>query len=169
MTVGPEEEASRLRAGALGAIDGITSTAGVVIGVAAAGSTRSMLLIAGLSTLVGGALSMGAGEYASVATGRDAEIVDGVPDSELANPWAASVASGVAFTIGGIVPVLAVLLASPGGRVVVAAVSVLVALVAAGIVSARLGNVSVRKAVARTVIGGGIAMAATWTVGVLAG
>lgn len=62
-----------LRAGVLGANDGIVSTAGVVMGVAGATSDRGAILIAGVAALVAGALSMAAGEYVSVSTQRDAE------------------------------------------------------------------------------------------------
>ena len=63
-----------LRAGVLGANDGIVSTAGLVMGVAGATSDRSAILIAGIAALVAGALSMAAGEYVSVSTQRDAEL-----------------------------------------------------------------------------------------------
>jgi VIT1/CCC1 family predicted Fe2+/Mn2+ transporter len=62
-----------LRAGVLGANDGIVSTAGIVMGVAGATSERSPVLVAGIAGLVAGALSMGAGEYVSVSTQRDSE------------------------------------------------------------------------------------------------
>lgn len=62
-----------LRAGVLGANDGIVSTAGLVVGVAGASVTGSHLLISGIAGLVAGALSMAAGEYVSVSTQRDAE------------------------------------------------------------------------------------------------
>ena len=62
-----------LRAGVLGANDGIVSTAGLVVGVAGAAVTGSGLLIAGIAGLAAGALSMAAGEYVSVSTQRDAE------------------------------------------------------------------------------------------------
>jgi VIT1/CCC1 family predicted Fe2+/Mn2+ transporter len=62
-----------LRAGVLGANDGIVSTAGLVVGVAGATSDRSTILTAGVAGLVAGALSMAAGEYVSVSTQRDAE------------------------------------------------------------------------------------------------
>ncbi len=62
-----------LRAAVLGANDGIVSTAGLVMGVAGATSSRSTILIAGTAGLVAGALSMGAGEYVSVSTQRDSE------------------------------------------------------------------------------------------------
>jgi len=63
-----------LRAGVLGANDGIVSTAGIVMGVAGASDTRHTILIAGIAGLVAGAVSMGAGEYVSVSTQRDAEL-----------------------------------------------------------------------------------------------
>jgi VIT1/CCC1 family predicted Fe2+/Mn2+ transporter len=62
-----------LRAGVLGANDGIVSTAGLVVGVAGATAERSDLLVAGLAGLVAGALSMAGGEYVSVSTQRDTE------------------------------------------------------------------------------------------------
>ena len=65
---------NRLRAGVLGAQDGIVSTAGLVIGVAGASDNSTALLIAGLAGLVSGALSMAGGEYVSVSAQRDAEI-----------------------------------------------------------------------------------------------
>jgi VIT1/CCC1 family predicted Fe2+/Mn2+ transporter len=62
-----------LRAGVLGANDGIVSTAGLVMGVAGATSDAGTIAIAGMAGLVAGALSMGAGEYVSVSTQRDSE------------------------------------------------------------------------------------------------
>lgn len=62
-----------LRAGVLGANDGIVSTAGLVLGVAGATPTQTALLAAGVAGLVAGALSMAAGEYVSVSTQRDTE------------------------------------------------------------------------------------------------
>jgi VIT1/CCC1 family predicted Fe2+/Mn2+ transporter len=63
-----------LRAGVLGANDGIVSTAGIVMGVAGATSDRGTILVAGVAGLAAGALSMGAGEYVSVSTSRDSEL-----------------------------------------------------------------------------------------------
>ena len=62
-----------LRAGVLGANDGIVSTAGLVVGVAGAQADRAALLVAGLAGLVAGALSMAGGEYVSVSTQSDTE------------------------------------------------------------------------------------------------
>ena len=63
-----------LRAGVLGANDGIVSTAGVVIGVAAATPNNVVAIAtAGVAALVAGAFSMAGGEYVSVSTQRDTE------------------------------------------------------------------------------------------------
>ena len=63
-----------LRAGVLGANDGIVSTAGLVMGVAGATSDRVTILVAGVAGLAAGALSMAAGEYVSVSTQSDSEL-----------------------------------------------------------------------------------------------
>ena len=62
-----------LRAGVLGANDGIVAISGLVIGVAASGANQAAILTAGLAGLAAGALSMAAGEYVSVSTQRDTE------------------------------------------------------------------------------------------------
>lgn len=70
---GMNQKLNVLRAGVLGANDGIVSTAGIVIGVAGATTNTMTLLISGLAGLVAGALSMGGGEYVSVSTQKDTE------------------------------------------------------------------------------------------------
>src|SRR5687768_3553743 len=65
-----------LRASVLGANDGIVSTASLIVGVAAAESTRSAVLVAGVAGLVAGAMSMAAGEYVSVSSQSDTERAD---------------------------------------------------------------------------------------------
>ena len=82
-----------LRAGILGANDGIVSIAALVVGVAAATSDIRTILIAGLAGIVAGSISMAAGEYVSVSSQRDSEraliarerqeLID-QPDEELA-------------------------------------------------------------------------------------
>ncbi len=62
-----------LRAGVLGADDGIVSVAGIVIGVAGASASRGVIFTAGLAGLVAGAVSMSLGEYVSVSSQRDSE------------------------------------------------------------------------------------------------
>lgn len=65
-----------LRAAVLGANDGILSTSSLVVGVAAAGTGRTEVLVAALAGLVAGAMSMAAGEYVSVSSQTDAENAD---------------------------------------------------------------------------------------------
>jgi vacuolar iron transporter family protein len=65
-----------LRATVLGANDGILSTSSLVLGVAAAHSTHSNVLVAGVAGLVAGAMSMAAGEYVSVHSQADTEQAD---------------------------------------------------------------------------------------------
>nr|WP_298992305.1 VIT family protein [uncultured Pseudokineococcus sp.] len=212
-----------LRAGVLGANDGIVSTAGLVVGVAGATVDRGPLLTAGLAGLVAGAVSMALGEYVSVSTQRDSEaaliakerqelatqpeeelaelaslyeekglsaatarqvaeeltahdpvaahldVELGLDEEELSRPWQAAGASAVAFTTGALLPLLAVLLPPPELRVPVTVLAVLAALALTGAVSARLGASPVRPAVVRLLVGGALAMAATFAVGSLVG
>ncbi|MGZ4716346.1 MAG: VIT1/CCC1 transporter family protein [Acidimicrobiales bacterium] len=65
-----------LRAAVLGANDGITSTAALIVGVAAADASRGAVFTAGMAALVAGAGSMAAGEYGSVSSQRDSELAD---------------------------------------------------------------------------------------------
>lgn len=63
-----------LRAGVLGANDGIVSIAGVVIGVATATSDQWVIFLSGMSAILAGAFSMAGGEYVSVSTQKDTEL-----------------------------------------------------------------------------------------------
>jgi vacuolar iron transporter family protein len=65
-----------LRAAVLGAQDGVASTASLLIGVAAASSSRDALIVTGVAAVVSGAMSMAAGEYNSVSSQRDTELAD---------------------------------------------------------------------------------------------
>ena len=65
-----------LRAAVLGANDGIVSTASLIVGVAAADSSHSGVLVAGIAGLIAGAMSMAAGEYVSVSSQSDTERAD---------------------------------------------------------------------------------------------
>lgn len=62
-----------LRAGVLGANDGIVSIAALVVGVAAATSDTGPILIAGTAGIIAGSLSMALGEFVSVSSQRDSE------------------------------------------------------------------------------------------------
>jgi VIT1/CCC1 family predicted Fe2+/Mn2+ transporter len=97
------------------------------------------------------------------AAHADAEL--GIDPNDLANPWHAAGSSAVAFTVGSILPILAVALPPAGLRVPVTFLAVLVALAMTGILSAQLGGSRRKKAVVRLVVGGAIAMAVTYVVG----
>ncbi|KIF04333.1 membrane protein [Streptomyces sp. RSD-27] len=208
-----------LRAGVLGANDGIISTAGLVVGVAGATTSRTEILTAGVAGVLAGSLSMAVGEYVSVSSQRDSEraaldverqelaqdpqaelaeltellagrglsrevareaaeqlterdalraharVELGIEPDELANPWHAAFASLVAFTVGAMLPLLAIVLPGASARVPVTVVAVLGALTLCGVVSARLGGAPVPRAVLRNVLGGGLAMAVTYAAG----
>src|ERR1700710_1990708 len=62
-----------LRAGVLGANDGIVSVAAIVVGVASANAPTGAIVAAGTAALVGGAISMALGEYVSVSSQRDSQ------------------------------------------------------------------------------------------------
>lgn len=80
MAIHPEQHRTQrigwLRAAVLGANDGIVSTASLIVGVAAAETSRSNVLVAGVAGLVAGAMSMAAGEYVSVSSQADTENAD---------------------------------------------------------------------------------------------
>ncbi|WP_125610554.1 VIT1/CCC1 transporter family protein [Specibacter cremeus] len=208
-----------LRAGVLGANDGIVSVAAVVVGVAGATGHLPTILTAGLAALVGGAVSMALGEYVSVSSQSDSQrsLIEKerwelahMPEEELAeltalyeakglstetaalvaaeltahddlaahlsaelnidpddivSPWHAALASAVSFVIGAILPMLAILLPPPQWRVPVTFLVVLVALALTGATGARIGGAPVPRATVRVVVGGAVALLATFLVG----
>jgi vacuolar iron transporter family protein len=212
-----------LRAGVLGANDGIVSVAGIVVGVAGATASRGAVFTAGLAGLVAGAVSMALGEYVSVSSQRDSEhamiaqerrelhespeeeleelaalyrgkgltpatarkVAEelterdplgahldaelGIDPHDLANPRQAAVASALSFTLGALLPLVAVLLPPTSWRVPVCVVAVLAALAVTGVVSARLGGANPRRAVLRVLVGGALGLAFTYGVGHLFG
>jgi VIT1/CCC1 family predicted Fe2+/Mn2+ transporter len=212
-----------LRAGVLGANDGIISVAAIVVGVAGATTSSSQILTAGVAGLVGGAVSMALGEYVSVSSQRDSEAaliakerleLETQPEAELAeltglyeaqglttetarrvaeeltahdalaahlstelhiqeddvvSPWHAAFASGVSFTVGAILPLAAILLPSESTRVPITFAVVLVALAITGALSAHIGGSSRVRAATRIVVGGALALLATFWIGSLLG
>jgi len=212
-----------LRAGVLGANDGIVSIAGLVVGVAAATTAKGPILTAGIAGLIAGAVSMALGEYVSVSTQRDTELallekerieLAEYPDEELAelaamyvhkglsvataqlvaeeltahdafaahvdielnidpdqltNPWQAAIASAVSFSLGALLPLIAILLPPSGGRIPVTFGAVLIALALTGALSARLGGAGQSRAVVRMLLGGALAMLVTFGIGQLVG
>lgn len=93
----------------------------------------------------------------------------GLDEEDLTNPWHAGFASMVSFSIGALIPLLSIVLTSQQSRVHVTFLAVLVALVITGYLSATAGGASRRRAVLRVVIGGAIAMAITYGIGILFG
>ena len=222
-TSGLSQRLNWLRAGVLGANDGIVSTAALVVGVAGATTDTTAILVAGVAGMVGGAVSMALGEYVSVSSQRDSEraliakevweldeypeaelkelqgllrergLSDetsrqaaleltehdalathlefelGIQEEELANPWHAAFSSAVAFTAGAILPLVSILLPPPGLRVPVTFVAVLLTLALTGAISADIGGSSKRQAATRLVVGGALALAATFLIGTLLG
>jgi VIT1/CCC1 family predicted Fe2+/Mn2+ transporter len=212
-----------LRAGVLGANDGIVSVAAIVVGVAGATAETGPILTAGAAGLVGGAISMALGEYVSVSSQSDSQKaliekerreLEEEPEEELAelaaiyqskglsqdtaqavareltehdalsahlsaelnidqedivNPWHAAFASAIAFVAGAILPMLAILLPPENIRVPLTFAAVLVALAATGSVGAWIGGSSKSRASVRVVIGGALALAATFAIGNLLG
>ncbi|MFD4527199.1 VIT family protein [Streptomyces sp. NPDC058470] len=113
-------------------------------------------------------------EAAEQLTQRDAlqahaRVELGIDPDDLTNPWHAAWASFLSFTIGALLPLLAIVLPPSDWRVPVTVLSVLAALVLTGWVSAGLGAAGARRAVLRNVSGGALAMAVTYAAGVLLG
>lgn len=212
-----------LRAGVLGANDGIVSVASLVVGVAGATTSTPALLVAGVAGLVGGAISMALGEYVSVSSQRDSEralieketrelrempeqeleeltalyrtrglteatarrvaaeltahdalaahleVELHIDQDDLVSPWQAALSSAVAFTLGALLPLLTILLLPSELKIPLTFVAVLVALAVTGTVSAHLGGSGKLRAAVRLVIGGGLALLATWAIGSLLG
>lgn len=98
-----------------------------------------------------------------------AEIELGIDPTELTNPWQAAMSSALAFTIGALLPLIAILVPPTTARVPVTVVAVLLALMLTGAVSAGLGGAPKGRAVLRNVIGGGLALAITYGIGLAVG
>jgi VIT1/CCC1 family predicted Fe2+/Mn2+ transporter len=113
-------------------------------------------------------------QVATELTAHDAlsahlEVELGIDQHDLVNPWHAAISSAIAFTLGALLPLIAILLPPPEWRVPVTFAAVLIALALTGTVSARLGGASRSRAAIRLVLGGALALAATWLVGTLLG
>lgn len=212
-----------LRAGVLGANDGIVSVAAIVVGVAGATADTGPILAAGVAGVVGGAVSMALGEYVSVSSQSDSQraLIDkerrelaeepeeelaeltsiyqakgltpetaakvaeeltahdslaahlsaelNIDETDIVSPWHAAFASAIAFTIGAVLPMLAILLPPPEIRVPLTFAAVLVALALTGALGAWIGGGSKTKAAVRVVVGGALALAATFIIGNLLG
>jgi len=208
-----------LRAAVLGANDGILSTASIIIGVAAASTTREPFILAGVAGLVAGALAMAAGEYVSVGSQADIEKADlereareleEMPEEELlelakiyvqrgldkelahevavqltehdaleahardelgineiteAKPLVAALASGIAFVFGGILPVVVAYFGNLKNMIFLQYIFGMLFLLLLGIVAAKAGGSSIKKAVIRITFWGTVAMGITALIG----
>jgi VIT1/CCC1 family predicted Fe2+/Mn2+ transporter len=103
------------------------------------------------------------------ALGAHAEAELGIDPHHFTNPWHAAWASMGAFTVGALLPLLAIVLPPVAWRVPVTVVAVVLALAGTGLVSARLGEADARRATVRVVVGGLLAMAVTYAIGALVG
>jgi len=101
------------------------------------------------------------------AAHADAELH--ISPDDLASPVQAAAASALSFTLGALLPLVAILLPPASWRVLVTFVAVLAALALTGAVSARIGGSNVRRAVIRVVIGGAAGLALTYGIGHLFG
>lgn len=212
-----------LRAGVLGANDGIVSVAAIVVGVAGVTTQSGPILVAGTAGLVGGAISMALGEYVSVSSQKDSQeaLIEkerlelreqpdeeleelaaiylgrglsaataravaleltahdalsahlsaelNIDETDIVSPWHAAFASAAAFVAGAILPMLAILLPPENIRVPLTFAAVLVALAATGALGAWIGGGSKARAAGRVVVGGALALAATFSIGNLLG
>src|SRR5690606_39834345 len=93
----------------------------------------------------------------------------GIDPDELINPWHAGLSSMLTFIVGGLVPLLAILLSPRSVAVGVTVAAVVLALAATGSISAHLGGAGQLRAVARVITGGLGAMGITYGIGLLVG
>ncbi|MFJ4712582.1 VIT family protein [Streptomyces sp. NPDC088785] len=113
-------------------------------------------------------------EAAEQLTERDAlrahaRVELGIDPDDLTNPWHAAWASFLAFTVGALLPLLAIVLPPAAWRLPVTVLSVLGALALTGYSSARTGNAAPGRAILRNMGGGALAMAVTYGAGALLG
>jgi VIT1/CCC1 family predicted Fe2+/Mn2+ transporter len=106
---------------------------------------------------------------ATDALAAHAEVELGINPVNLTSPWHAALASMVAFTLGALLPLVAITVPPADLRVPVTVVAVLAALAVTGAVSGRLGKAPLSRPLWRNVIGGSVAMAVTYGIGTLVG
>jgi len=98
-----------------------------------------------------------------------AEVELGIDPDDLTNPWQAALSSALSFTVGALLPLIAILLPPTTVRIPVTVAAVLVALVVTGAVSASLGGAPKQRAITRNIIGGSLALGITYAIGHLVG
>lgn len=93
----------------------------------------------------------------------DAELR--IDPENLTNPWHAAAASAVSYTVGGLIPLLAISIPTESLKIQITFISVVIALIITGTFSAKIGGASVVRAVFRVVLGGILAMGVTYGIG----
>lgn len=97
------------------------------------------------------------------------EVEFGLDEDDLTNPWHAAFASAISFTLGGLIPLTAILATPSSVRVGITFVSVVVALAITGYVSAKISGAPTTRATIRVIIGGAAAMLVTYGIGIIFG
>lgn len=103
------------------------------------------------------------------ALGAHAHLELGIDPVAVVNPWQAAFASMIAFTVGGLIPLIALVLSREDSEIWISGAAVVFALLLSGSVSAWLGRTSLARSVMRTVAGGLFGMVITFGVGRIAG
>ncbi|HEO6470684.1 TPA: VIT family protein [Streptococcus agalactiae] len=181
-----------LRAGVLGANDGIISVAGVVIGVASATHNLWIIFLSAVAreekllennpelakkSLVDIYLAKGESHehaqwlvdkaFSKNAIEHLVEEKYGIEFGEYTSPWHAAISSFIAFAIGSIFPTITILLLPFSVRIVGTVIIVIVSLLSTGYVSAKLGQAPTVPAMRRNVMIGCLTMLATYVIGQL--
>lgn len=184
-----------LRAGVLGANDGIISIAGVVIGVASATESVWIIFLSGLAavarervlltknpeiarqSLYAAYIQNGECETsAQLLTNRAflknplkalVEEKYGLEVEEFTNPWHAAISSFIAFAVGAIFPMLTIVFLPASYRIPATVIVVALALLGTGYTSAKLGKAPIKNAVIRNLVIGLLTMTVTYLVGQL--
>jgi VIT1/CCC1 family predicted Fe2+/Mn2+ transporter len=107
--------------------------------------------------------------HAHDALAAHAETELGIDPDELTSPWVAAVSSAVSFTIGSILPLVAIVVAPTELKVIVTVAAVVAALILTGYLSAKAGGTSYSRSIIRNVVGGLLAMGVTYWIGRLVG
>jgi len=168
-----------LRAGILGANDGIISVSGIVLGAVGADLSNTTLFISGISGMIAGACSMAGGEYVSVSAQKEVQLsklnqaatVDATRlcEIDLLNPIHAAGTSFVSFMLGALIPLLAISLSTPAWRLINTILAMVVALSLNATVSAKRATASLPKVIFRNVMVGIATALITYLVGLLLG
>ncbi|MDQ2972944.1 MAG: VIT family protein [bacterium] len=121
----------------------------------------------GLKTATATAVAAELTKHDVLAAHLEAEF--GLVEEDLTNPWHAAIASAISFTLGGFIPLAAMLIPPANLRIQLTFISVLIALTLTGYVSAGLSDANRAKAIKRVIIGGIFAMAITYFIGKMFG